>query len=63
MSDILIVRGRHRTAIIPQTDTGVEWMQDNTDNEGVEKALTINAEYTDDYIEALKKAGLEVEVK
>lgn len=63
MSDILVARGKHRTAIIPQTDKGVEWLQDNADNEGVEKALTINSEYVDDYLEALKKAGLEVEVK
>lgn len=63
MTDILVSKGLHRTVIIPKTNKGLKWLEGNINNERAEPALSINSEFTDDFIKDLEKAGLEVEVK
>lgn len=64
MADILVVKGLHRSILVPQTQKGERWLRENVDRVmGSEPAMSINAEFTEDMVNALKENGLEVDVK
>jgi len=61
MTDMKVIKGLHKTILIPTSSKGEAWIRENIDRPGIELSVTINSEYTDEMLETLRAANLGVE--
>jgi hypothetical protein len=63
MTDIVLITHRNTTVVVPETNVGRKWLEDNIVGSPYGHVVTIQADMTDEFIKVLIKAGIEYEEK
>jgi hypothetical protein len=69
MADIEVYKGRYRTWVIGTTPLGTRWLQDNIDFKNryystrVEVVVSLDKDYSGEFVELLENTGLEIDVR